>query len=525
MRKLKVKKPYKSLEDIYLKESFAKLVPLLPRHLVLGEDSGMAEILIQKDQGEQLPIYKVPNKVADQILKTIKRNEVTQNEPGAQSVNNIIAKCLEMDGWAAQGSGQESSVFSEVVRAFELVDLKYENFKQLEALQRDKNNPVRNILLKNPAVHSPNELLSDKFQALFATPSGALEVLTSLWRIQPQSDANVGPGELALTLISDAVKGKEGDLEFDFGHVEVKGNNAALGSGKVAVNATYEELNKILSAKAGGASIQSTNIEKQKAAILNSIQGYINDYTKHVNNSEKYPPQDAKLHVDIKTKLKNLLERAREAKNFQELVNDVKNSGLPATKKVRTKEGGIREERGEKTRLLDQIELLRRIEAGEVTSTAGGEQSKFNPAVNAFFSNPRITVADRIEGIKHVRSSDRTNQEQIAEVAASLLKTYPKLLSWETGTSYSDLNRFIGAIHVAEYQQEKKFKYLVFFNKDAKDKAALPTKIVSLGFAGTGNTFKEDVVRVFEFFKRKDVNASVKLGVDNTRGTVRVAIT
>ena len=33
MRKLKVKKPYKSLEDIYLKESFAKPIPFLPRQI------------------------------------------------------------------------------------------------------------------------------------------------------------------------------------------------------------------------------------------------------------------------------------------------------------------------------------------------------------------------------------------------------------------------------------------------------------------------------------------------------------
>ena len=37
MRKLKVKLPYKSLEDIYLKESFARHIPLLPRQAILGE--------------------------------------------------------------------------------------------------------------------------------------------------------------------------------------------------------------------------------------------------------------------------------------------------------------------------------------------------------------------------------------------------------------------------------------------------------------------------------------------------------
>jgi hypothetical protein len=496
-------------------------VPLLPRQTVLGEEKGMAEILIQKDQGEQLPVYKVPNEVADQILKTIRRAEVSQDERGDESVNNIIAKCLEIDHWAREGSGQKSPVFFEVVRAFDSVELNYKEFKNLEALQSDKDNPIRNVLLKDPKVHSLNQLLSNKFKALFVNPSDASEVLSILWSIQPKSDANIGPGELALTMISDAIKGQEGDLQFDFGHVEVKGNNAALGSGKVAVNSTYEELNKILSAKAGGTSVQSTNIEKQKTAILSSIEKYINEYSAFIANARRYLPQDTELHKAHKSKLEDLQKKANTAKSFQELVNDIKDSDLPEVNTTRTGKTS----KGVKAKLLDQIEMLRRIEAGEVTSTAGGEYSKFNPAVNAFFSNPRITAEDRIEGIKYVRSSDRTNQEQIAEVAKSLLEKYPKLLSWETGDSYSDLNRFIGAIHVAEYQQEKKFKYIVFFNKDAKDKNALPTKIVSLGFAGTGNTFKEDVVKVFEFFKRDDINAAVKLGVDNTRGTVRVAIT
>jgi hypothetical protein len=264
-------KPYKSLHEVYLAQSFAKPVPLLPRQTVLGEEKGMAEILIQKDQGEQLPVYKVPNEVADQILKTIRRAEVSQDEGGDESVNNIIAKCLEIDHWAQEGNGQKSPVFFDVVRAFDEVDLDYKKFKNLEALQTDKDNPIRNVLLKDPKVHSLNQLLSNKFKALFVNPSDAFKVLSILWSIQPKSDANIGPGELALTMISDAIKGQEGDLQFDFGHVEVKGNNAALGSGKVAVNSTYEELNKILSAKAGGASIQYTNIDKQKTAILRYI--------------------------------------------------------------------------------------------------------------------------------------------------------------------------------------------------------------------------------------------------------------
>jgi len=48
MRKLKVKKPYKSLDDIYLRESFAKSVPLLPYQI-----TERVTISVVTDSGEQ----------------------------------------------------------------------------------------------------------------------------------------------------------------------------------------------------------------------------------------------------------------------------------------------------------------------------------------------------------------------------------------------------------------------------------------------------------------------------------------
>ena len=160
MRKPKVKKPYKSLDEIYLKESFSKPVPLLPRQLILNEQPGMAEILIQKDPGEQLPVFRVPNEIANEILARIKRAEIQAGDSEASSVDSIIAKCLEIDRWATAEKGQKSAVFREVVNAFDSAVLNYKNFKSLYNLQTDKDNPIRNILLKNSNVHDLKELLS-----------------------------------------------------------------------------------------------------------------------------------------------------------------------------------------------------------------------------------------------------------------------------------------------------------------------------------------------------------------------------
>jgi len=508
MRKPKVKKPYKSLKDIYLKESFAKPVPLLPRQTVLNEQPGMAEILIQKDPGEQLPVYKVSNKLADQILKAIYRSQGADNE----GVDSIIASCLEIDGWAPKNKGQDSAVFHSVVRAFETADLNYDNFKNLLALQTDKDNPIRTKLLKDLKVHSLNDLVSDKFKSLFKTPESAYEVLRLLWGILPQSQVNVGPGELALTMLSDAKKGLEGDLQFDFGLVEVKGNGAALGSGKIANSETYTELNKLLATYAGNISIQSSNVVKQREIIKKALSDLKMIYSankKPANRklkTDKFYTPDPETLEKIKTEISNMLKALENTNSLINLIN--KSNLLDETK----------------ADLLKRAQLLQRIEKGEVLSTKGGTMSKFAPAVTAFFSqnlDPEVII----KGTRYLRSSSNTNQDEIEKVAGELLVDNPNLLKIAAGIGVqtSPLYRFIGAIHVAEYYQEKQFTYIVFFNSDAEDKTKLPTKIVALYFK-PGSSFIENVKMVFNFFNSEDVNVKISLGVDNQRGTVRVEL-
>jgi hypothetical protein len=500
------RKPYKSLDQVYLSESFAKPVPLLPRQTILKEQPGMAEILIQKDPGEQLPVFKVPNEVANEILARIRRAEVYEAEKEEDkqtlSVDSIIAKCLEVDRWAPEGKGQKSAVFNDVARAFDSVDLNYKEFNKLYSLQTDKDNPIRNVLLKDLEVHNIKDLLSDKFKALFKAPEDAFKVLEALWSIEPKSQANVGPGELALTMISDAKKGVEGDLEFDFGAVEVKGNNAALGSGKVANTETYEGLNKLLATHASGISVQSTNVASQRERIKRDILELKSRYSSTRRN--KFTSTDPTTRQKIINDLENIL---LNLENTDKLIEAVNRSNL---------------DNDSKTYLNNLIGILQQIEKGEATSIRG-KKSKFAPAIAAFFSqnlNPEI----KIEGTKYLRSSSDTNQNEIAEVARELLKTYPDLLDF-TGRSTSPLYRFIGAVHVAEYQREKPFKYIIFFNSDAEkasDIRRLPTKIVAM-YVEPGS-FTDSVKNIFSFFNRKNINMSISLGVDNTRGTVRVAL-
>lgn len=506
MRKLKVKKPYKSLEEIYLKESFHKPVPLLPRQTILNEQPGMAEILIQKDPGEQLPVFKVPNEVANEILARIRRAEVhkgdKEEDKQSLSVDNIIAKCLEVDRWAPEGKGQKSAVFNDVARAFDSVDLNYKEFSNLYNLQMDKDNPIRNVLLKDLKVHNIKNLLSDKFKALFQNPEDAFKVLEALWSIEPKSQANVGPGELALTMISDAKKGIEGDLEFDFGAVEVKGNNAALGSGKIANTETYEGLNKLLATHASGISVQSTNIASQRERIKKDILELKSRYSSTRRN--KFTSIDTSTRQKTINDLENMLANIE---NTDKLIEALGKSNLDSDSKVY---------------FNNLISILQRIEKGEATSIRG-KKSKFAPAITAFFSQ-NLSPEIKIEGTKYFRSSSDTNQNEIAEVARELLQQYPDLLNF-TGRSTSPLYRFIGAVHVAEYQREKPFKYIIFFNSDAdkvSDIRRLPTKIVAM-YVEPGS-FKESIKNIFNFFNRPDINISISLGVDNTRGTVRVAL-
>jgi len=522
MHKKKVKKPYRPLDEVYLKESFAKPVPPLPRQII-----NEASLLVYStDHPEGKPYENIDDETAKKIVNMLDRSAPQDIEGRKISVDGVIAECLEIDGWATAGQGSKSSVFREVVNVFERVKLNYSQFSKLLGIQTDKNNLIRTVLLQDTTVRTINDIVPKEFKLLFVTPDDAFEVIKGLWHIYPESDANVGPGELALTLMSDGRKGVgksgEGDLVFEgLGSVEVKGNNAALGSGKVANEETYNELNKILQAKTN-TTIQALYIDVQKQKILDYIQGLIKRYTVFINSKE-YTPEENNNFQNILKKLTALSENINLAKSMEEIIQDIRTSGLPETK-TGARTGKVT--KGEQAELLDLAAVLQGLHKGEVTSDVGGKKSKFLPAVKAFFKNKNISTKDRIDASKFLRSSSRTNQEQIAQVATEMLENYPNLLTWVSDSSESDLHRFIGAIHVAEYQQEKKFKYIIFFNGgDKKDSKAPPSKIVSLDFSGTGNTFKEDIKRVFEFFKRKDINASIKLGVDETRGTVRVAIT
>lgn len=80
MRKLKVKLPYKSLEDIYLKESFARHIPLLPRETVLYEQPA-SNAAAQPEQQDQSIQQTQPNAPASTATASARAKPVKRERP------------------------------------------------------------------------------------------------------------------------------------------------------------------------------------------------------------------------------------------------------------------------------------------------------------------------------------------------------------------------------------------------------------------------------------------------------------
>ena len=264
------KKPYRSLDQVYLSESFAKPVPLLPRQTILGEAS---LLVYSTDHPEGKPYENIDDETAKRIVKMLRRSEKSSS---GKSVNQVIQEVLKIDHWNGE------HVFDRVLKSFDLVKINSSTFENLKAIQTDKENPLRKFIESASSATTQIELIDlipKGFVNLFENDdlNSALTVLNSIWLItDAEQQANVGPGEISLSIMSDAVKGNTGDLYFDgFGLVDVKGAGARLGGDGRAHTTTKNELEQILQQVSPELSIKGQILLGIKNIIISVIDKII----------------------------------------------------------------------------------------------------------------------------------------------------------------------------------------------------------------------------------------------------------
>lgn len=516
-------KKYRRLDEVYLKETFAKPVPPLPRQTIITEQPGMAEILIQKDQEDVIP-FTIPNTLADKVLHIIRSQTKTKDKSGKEfSPDEIILKCLQIDKWVAN---EKDPLFDTISNIFAKVRLNYDNFGNLEDIQTDKNNPLRTSLLNVPqSVKSLTNLIPDSFRELFANSTDAEKVLTAIWKIIPQGHGgNVGPGEVALSLISDAVKGDVGDLEMaGIGKVEVKGAGARMGGDGFALTGTLDGLNAILTARKEGitsVSTQTLNILKQQ--LTNLIESKISSIEGQI--TRRLDTRRLQLLNSQLTLLKNIENLIKSADSLEEIVKDIDSA---EDLDNNFKDGFIVKGKGDlRLKMKNIIGKYTAVKRGEKHGSRKGSKASFGPSITDFYSISDLTPEEKLAGVIAARSYTNTPDKLIRNAVFSLQQKYGDKIfttgaTSDEGDGGSPLNWLIAALHMAEYQQNQGFAYLIVFNTIGEKEDSAPDKVVSYRF--DTSDLSVNIVNLFNFLMT--FKAKITMSVDSTRKSVGVRIT
>ena len=467
------KKKYRSLDEVYLAESFARPTTPLPYKIVIRED---ADVLIQKNPPNgEVEEYRVSDKIAKEIRSSIKKQETSKTEEGDLTTSAIIDKVLEYDGWKV-GTKDYSALLERVIGIFSRGEIIPQNFNNLLTIQKDPNNKFRTSLLANPQqVYAYADLIPDTFLKLFE-PGGGVKVADELWGVTFKAKVNVGAGELAFTMLSDAVKGKTGDLLFkDIGEVEVKGIGARMGGDGFCHSHTPNELNAILSSQ-NSSGLSDQTLQRIKAEIFKKIETFIKSREALKGRVAVPKEQQVSYLAQIRDALDN-------AEGLNELLAKINQFGLPANIQAQLKQA-----------IKDYSE-----------HKEGRVKGLFSPAVKTFFSLANNLSNEQLaEGIATTRNYSAVNEKQ--ELVAYLTNLLSqKRADFFTSEGYNyNLIRLIASIHTALYHRVQKFNYILFLNDTTKKVVAYKFENVNLG---------QSIESIYNFYNK--FNAAFNMSIDD----------
>lgn len=466
-------KKYRSLDEVYLTESFAKPVSPLPYKIVIRED---ADVLIQKDPPNgEVEEYRVSDKVAKEIRSSIKKQETSKTEEGDLTSSAIIDKVLEFDGWKA-GTKDYPALLERVIGIFSRGEIIPQNFNNLLTIQKDPNNKFRTSLLANPQqVYSYSDLIPDSFLKLFE-PGGGERVADELWGVTFKAKVNVGAGELAFTLLSDAIKGRTGDLLFkDLGEVEVKGLGARMGGDGFCHSHTPAELNAILSSQ-NSAGLSEQTLQRIKAEIYKKIEAFIK--SREALKGRVAIPKEQQVNY-----LAQIRDTLDNAEGLNELLTNINKFGLPANVQAQLKQA-----------IKDYSE-----------HKAGRVKGLFSPAIKTFFSLTNNMSNEQLaEGIAATRNYSAVSEKpDLIAYLTNLLAQKRSDFFTQEGYNYN-LIRLIAAIHTALYHRIQKFNYILFLNDTTKKVVAYKFENLNLG---------QSIENIYNFYNR--FNATFNMSIDD----------
>jgi len=455
------------------KEEFAKTPATLQQayyKVVLQKINETTDILMQQEPHGDVEEYAVSDDLANRIKKDIKKETKIKTEEGEEvSIREIIDRVLKDKGWK-DGNKDYENVLHRVLQAFSANDIVPEAISNYSKLSKLTQNPFREKLLNTPGtVVAYKDLIPDWFNNFFEDKNG-LTVANALWPIQFKLNVNVGSGELAFTMISDAKKGNVGDLHFEgIGDVEVKGLGARMGGDGFAHVSTANELNNILNT--GGTSstkqLFDRTADRLKQSVVNTIDTKIAERSK-VKNTQ----QEIAMYNKAKQDILN-------ARSFDEIKNDLQNSPL-SQKSVR-----------------DIINVINNNIDRYTKHIKKEVKGEFFPAVLTFFTSfKELSDQQLIDGIVATRNYKSPALVPALKTVVSQIVAAEKQSLFSEQDITQSLKLLIAAIHIAVYQQHMDFMNILFLNDKTRN-------VVLYKFAS--ENIQDNVKNVYEFLKKLNV--------------------
>jgi hypothetical protein len=286
--------------------------------------------------------------------------------------------------------------------------------------------------------------------------------LSALMQIDlSEGKVNVGPGEVAITLFTEAKNPKKGDLTVEgIGEIEIKGYDGRIGKGKIE-NAVHRDIiNK---------SIDVESIEQTQDALFNQIQNFKASYSenrilefKNIRDTNRiFKILDS---IYKSSNLKDFLEKTN-SKDFTKgesikLINTL--NGLQTDNQDDSIEGFV-------DAAKQIIELSYKIHGYKV----GKDTTQFRTYFNTDVIDEDTKLKTIFEYIKEGEITD--------DIRALIAEYYSKIPT----------ESLIGAITVANYQLEEKFSYIIFANTlpGVIESGSLPCRVIGPFI----NEYKEDL--------------------------------
>ena len=461
---------FKSLEDIYANQCAGKPVVPLQRHVL----SEQYYVTLSDNKTAIVKNQQISPELYAKFRREVSRTSNVQIGSQTHTVNEVIDMIMKVDRWHAKNRNYEGGFLGPVLNIFNTVDTDPSKFAALYQLQTNTSNPIRSQLLSNPGkAVNLYSLLPNEYVEVFASKEDAINVFNRLYEINPPiAGTAIGKGEIAISFISDAVKGTKGDLSFSsIGEVEVKGSSGRMGGDGFANEQSVDKINHTL--QFVGSSLSDVDVRK----IKNNLLSNLNSLMQTVDRPD---------HLQV---LKDLSSKINQDSTVQDIENHITNA-----------------------RVKGLMGLLLPLHNKMTNLVAAANRTKafsLTEAVRLFFESvddlPYDKFVDGVVSLRNYYALDKINN-----ITLAIRKLVPES-TYKEFKEESKYEPLVAALHLACYYLEEKFTNIIFINDVTKN--AICFKPVPDIVKNIEETYKFFVKNEFKFGfsvdpSRKSANVS-----------------